>query len=77
MYGNGKVFASLDKVIPVANCETATWVVIPDDHLKKAEFYSMLLMAFAAGKKLDINSTSCHSGQATITKGSTDYILVK
>ncbi|PCK09231.1 MAG: hypothetical protein COA42_05075 [Alteromonadaceae bacterium] len=77
IYGNGKIFASLDTTIPIPECSTASWVMISDTHNDKDRIYSMLLAAHAAGNKIDINSNSCLSGQATITEGTSDYILVK
>lgn len=77
MYGDGSVFASLDKTIPVSGCESATWIVVPTSHAHKKELYSMLLSAKVSAKKIDINSSSCLSGSVTITESSSDYILVK
>ena len=77
IYGDGRIFASLDKTIPVNGCESATWGAISADHMHKKEIYSLLLSALAAGKKLEINATSCLSGSATITEGTSDYIIVR
>lgn len=77
VYGDGRVFASLDTVVPVNGCESATWIVLPSTHAHKKELYSLLLSAKTAGRKIDVNSTSCISSSATITEGTSDYILVK
>lgn len=77
IYGDGRVFASLDKTIPVSGCESATWLMLPSGHGQKKEIYSMLLSAKTTGKKIDVNSNACFSGFATIAEGASDFILVK
>ena len=78
IYGNGDVFASFDKIIPVAGCATTTWIVIPSNHQQKDEIYSMLLTAYAGEKKLDVSASICHSSNAaTLVDSTSNYILVK
>ena len=77
IYGNGRVFASLDKAVPVTGCTDATWLQIGPDHPLKDKIYSMLLAAHMSGKKIDITATGCFAGQATIVDQSSDYVLVK
>ena len=77
IYANGRIFASLDKTIPVPGCADATWIQIDANHPHKNDFYSLLLSAHAAKKKLDVNLTACLGGQATLANDSSDYIIVK
>ena len=77
MYGHGRVFVSVDKPLPVPGCTDATWLQIESTHPLRKDYYSMLLAAHMAGKKIDINTTGCLAGQATIVDQSGDYVLVK
>ena len=77
IYGHGRIFVSVDKPLPVPGCESATWLQIESTHPYRKDYYSMLLSAHAADKKIDINTTGCLAGQATIIPETGDYIIVK
>ena len=77
IYGHGRIFVSVDKPLPVPGCESAVWLQIESTHPYRKDYYSMLLSAHAAGKNININTTGCLAGQATIVPETGDYIMVK